>query len=115
MAECTSIAAARIAFVVSSLIIVAWFRNHEAEEHLLHRTMHLLRALCVLRGDLSAPIPPIHLHVEVPHVEGVLLDEVAAGFYLIPHQHPEQFVGCASVFHLHLQQRAVGGVERRVA
>ena len=45
----------------------------------------------------------------------MLLDEFAAGFDLVAHQHAEEIVGAADVFHADLQQRAVGGVERGFA
>ena len=42
------------------------------------------------------------------------LDEVAAGFHLLSHQHAEQVVGRGGVVHRHPQERAIGRVERRV-
>ena len=43
----------------------------------------------------------------------MLLDEFAARFNLVAHQHAEELVGAADVFHANLQQRAVGRVKRR--
>ena len=44
------------------------------------------------------PSPP-RSDVEVLDVEGVLLDEIAAGLDLLAHQHAEQVVGCGRVGH----------------
>ena len=57
------------------------------------------------------------LHVEVFHVEGVVLDELAAGFDDVAHEDGEHAVGFDHVFlvHLHLEEpaggRIHGGVE----
>jgi hypothetical protein len=51
------------------------------------------------------------LHIQIAHIEGVLLDEFAAGFYLVAHEDSEQVVGAAGVLHADLQQGAVGRVE----
>lgn len=53
------------------------------------------------------------LHIQIPHFQCVLLDELAAGFDFFAHQDPEHVVGGAGVVHADLQQRAVLGVERR--
>ena len=50
------------------------------------------------------------LHIQIRHFQGVLLDELAAGLDLVAHQDSEQIVRGTGVFHLHLQQRAVGRV-----
>jgi hypothetical protein len=66
-------------------------------------------------ADLRNTSSLIHLHIQILHIQRVLLDEFAAGFDVVAHQHPEQLVGAAGVFHPHLQQRAVDGVECRLA
>jgi hypothetical protein len=43
------------------------------------------------------------LHIQIPHIQRVLLDEFAARFDLVAHQHTEEFVGTAHVFHANLQ------------
>src|SRR4051812_3317417 len=54
-------------------------------------------------------------HIQIPHIQRVLLDEFAAGLDLVAHQDPEEIVGAADVFHADLQESAVGGVERGFA
>ena len=45
----------------------------------------------------------------------MLLDKLPPRLDVVAHQHAEEFVGGAGVFHAHLEQRAVVGVERRFA
>ena len=47
------------------------------------------------------------LHVQVPHVERVVLDELAARLDLIAHQRREHLVRLGVVLGAHLQQRPV--------
>ena len=52
----------------------------------------------------------IPLRIDPTHVLGVALDEEAAGFDLIAHQHREGLVGRGGVLDVHLLQNAVLGV-----
>ena len=45
----------------------------------------------------------------------MLLDELAAGLDVVPHEDAEEVVGGARVVHADAEQRAVGRVERRLA
>jgi hypothetical protein len=45
----------------------------------------------------------------------VLLNELAAGLYLVAHEDAEQVVRAAGVVHADLEKSAVGGVERGFA
>ena len=67
------------------------------------------------RSTIQQIIAEVCSHIQIPHIERVLLDEFAAGFDLVAHQDAEEIVGAADVVHADLQQRAVGGVERGVA
>src|SRR5437762_13043743 len=58
---------------------------------------------------------PYRLYIQVPHLQRVLFDEVAAGFDFVAHEDAEHVVGGAGVLHLNLDQRSVGGVERGFA
>ena len=49
------------------------------------------------------------------YFQGVLFDEIVAGFCFVAHEDAEEVVGCGGVGHGHLEQRAVGGVEGGVA
>ena len=55
------------------------------------------------------------LHIQIPHIQRVLLNKLPARFDVVAHEDAEEFVGGADVVHADLQQRAVGGVERRFA
>ena len=70
----------------------------------LHRLLHSLRS-----------VAPNGLHVQVADFQGVLFDELAARFDFVAHQDAEHVVGGAGVAHADLDERAVGGVERRFA
>ena len=75
-------------------------------------------SLCPRDFENAEQIDPraVHAsHIQIPHIERVLLDEFAAGFDLVAHEDAEEVVGCADVFHADLQERAVGGVERGFA
>ena len=56
---------------------------------------------------------PRALNVQVGDLEGVVLDEGAAGLYAVAHQGREQLARLLSVVHPHLQDRARLRVERR--
>src|SRR5579884_638213 len=70
---------------------------------------------CTRRGFLPRR-PPFRdaarpgSHVEVAHVAGVGLDELAARRHRVAHQHVEDRVGRHGVLDIHLQDRARGGV-----
>src|SRR5690349_301293 len=51
--------------------------------------------------------------VEVLHVQGVVLDELAAGRDLVAHEEGEEGVGLGGVADVHLEEPAVVGVHRR--
>jgi hypothetical protein len=42
-------------------------------------------------------------HIQIPYIQRVLLDELAAGLDLVAHQDPEEIVRGAGVFHLYLK------------
>ena len=54
------------------------------------------------------------LDVEILHVEGVVLDELAALFNVLAHQGGEDLVGLDQVFQPDGKQRAMLGVHRRL-
>ena len=61
-----------------------------------------LRGASVLRDERGRALR-MRSDVEVADFEGVLFDEVAAGFDVVAHQHSENLVGRGGVFHRHLQ------------
>ena len=50
-------------------------------------------------------------HIQIPNIQRVLLNELAAGFDLVAHEDAEEVVGGAGVVHADLEEGAVGGVE----
>src|SRR5687768_4573786 len=56
----------------------------------------------------------VRSHVEVLHLERVVLDELAADFDVLAHQDAEEPLGLAGLVERDLQQHAAGRVERRV-
>ena len=42
---------------------------------------------------------PVRLHIQVPRLEGVFFDELAAGFHFVAHEDSEHVVGGAGVVH----------------
>ena len=50
-----------------------------------------------LRPPVAPNLHLLRLHVQIPHFQRVLLDELAAGFDLVAHQDAEQVVGRAGV------------------
>src|SRR6185295_14771342 len=57
-------------------------------------------------GRLALPA----LHVEVADVEGVVFDELAAGFDFFAHELREHFFGFDGVGEVHAEELALGGV-----
>src|SRR4051794_2551463 len=55
-----------------------------------------------------------HSHIQIRHVQRVLLDELAPWFNHVAHQLDEDVVGVVHLADLHLQQRARLAVERRL-
>ncbi len=53
------------------------------------------------------------LHVQIPHVFGMRLDELLARIHGVAHEHIERAVGLRGIVHSHKQKRAVLGVHRR--
>jgi hypothetical protein len=43
------------------------------------------------------------LHIQIPRLQRVFLDELAAGFDLVAHEDAEEVVGRTDVLHCHLQ------------
>ena len=54
------------------------------------------------------------LHIQVLHVQGILLDELAPHLDVIAHQRGENLLGLGSVIQAHLQQRPRLGVHGRI-
>ena len=55
------------------------------------------------------------LDIQIGDLQGMGLDEFPPRFDVVAHEHAEEFVSAAGVFHFYFQERAVGGVEGRFA
>src|SRR5688572_16961223 len=62
----------------------------------------------------AGPFGPAVLNVQIPYVERVVFDELAAWLDLVAHECGEHLVRFGVVFGAHLHQRAVVRVHRRV-
>ena len=54
----------------------------------------------------------MRLHVEIPHFEGVLFDELAAGLDVVAHESAEHVVCAGDVVHFDLEERTIDRVVR---
>ena len=57
---------------------------------------------------------PNSLDIEESNVLGVLLNKVAAGFYILTHQNREDLIGGSRILHLHLKQGAALRIQRGI-
>src|SRR5262249_52030552 len=60
-----------------------------------------------------APSGMLDSDIEVPHLEGVLLDELASGLDLVTHQPREPEIGSGSVLDVHAHEDAALGIHGR--
>src|SRR5678815_6185786 len=75
------------------------------------RTFHLV--FDVDRKTIRRCVWRVHLDVEIPYVERVVLDELPARLDLVAHQRREHLIGFRVILRADLQQRPVFRIHRR--